>query len=143
MDWPAVERDLNLAVNYRLDVGYQLHERTQPQNYGGARLVQQLERKVIIDNQTSQHYTLVEVYGGDSRGTLYQLTQTLADFGLTIHRARIATEVEQLIDIFYVKTQAGEKLSDPNVIAKVRMTLMHIIGAEEAEPETAGVSCHP
>ena len=143
MDWSAVERDLNLAVNYRLDVGYQLHERTQPQHYGSTRLVQQLERKVIIDNQTSQHYTLVEVYGGDSRGTLYQLTQTLADFGLTIHRARIATEVEQLIDVFYVKTQAGDKLSDPSVIAKVRMTLMHIIGAEEAEPETADLSRHP
>ncbi len=143
MDWLAVERDLNLAVNYRLDVGYQLHERTPPQNYGATRLVQQLERKVIIDNQTSQHYTLIEVYGGDSRSTLYQLTQTLADFGLSIHRARIATEVEQLIDVFYVKTQAGEKLSDPSVIAKVRMTLMHIIGADEAECETAGLTHHP
>jgi len=100
LDWQAVERDLNLAINYRLDIGYQLYQKLQPQTYTPVRQVQQLERKVIIDNQTSQHYTLVDVYGGDSRGTLYQLTQTLADFGLTIHRAMIATEVEQLIDVF-------------------------------------------
>jgi [protein-PII] uridylyltransferase len=143
MDWQAVERDINLAVNYRLDIGYQLYEKLQPQGYGSARQVQQLVRKVIIDNTTSQQYTLVEVYGHDSRGTLYQLTQTLADFGLTIHRARIATEVEQLIDVFYVRTQSGGKLSDPEIMDKVRMTLMHIIGAEEAEPETAGTPRHP
>jgi [protein-PII] uridylyltransferase len=90
--------------------------------------VQQLERKVIIDNQTSHHYTLIEVYGGDSPATLYQLTQTLADFGLSIHRARIATEVEQLIDIFYVRTQAGGKLTDSGRHGQGPMTLMHIIG---------------
>jgi [protein-PII] uridylyltransferase len=143
MDWPAVERDLNLAINYRLDVGYQLHERSQVQQYGSTRLVQQLERKVIIDNLTSQQYTIIEVYGDDSRGALYQLTQTLADFGLSIHRAHIATEVEQLIDIFYVRTQAGDKLTESVAVEKVRMTLMHIIGAEEAEPETAGLPRHP
>lgn len=139
MDWQAVERDFNLAVNYRLDVGYQLHERSQVQQYGPSRPVQQLERKVIVDNQTSQPYTIIEVYGGDNRSALYQLTQTLADFGLSIHRARIATEVEQLIDIFYVKNRAGDKLTEPAAVEKVRMTLMRIIGAEEAEPETAGV----
>jgi len=139
MDWHAMERDLNLAINYRLDVGYQLYQKLQPQTHGPTRQVQQLERKVIIDNQTSQHYTLVEVYGGDSRGTLYQLTQTLADFGLTIHRARIATEVEQLIDIFYVRTQSGDKLTEPSAVEKVHMTLMRIISAEEVELESAAL----
>ncbi len=133
LDWQAVERDLNLAINYRLDIGYQLYQKMQSQPYSPVRQVQQLERKVIIDNQTSQYYTLVEVYGGDSRGTLYQLTQTLADFGLTIHRARIATEVEQLIDIFYVRTQAGTKLTDPEIMDKIHLTLVHIIDEDAAD----------
>ncbi len=139
-DWEKVERDLNLAINYRLDVGYQLHERTQPQSYRSQRQVQQLECKVIIDNDTSQQYTIVEVYGVDNRSALYQLTQTLADFGLAIHRARIATEVEQLIDIFYVRTQNGHKLTDEGTKEKISMTLMRIIGAEEAELEAAASS---
>ncbi len=133
-DWQAVERDLNLAINYRLDIGYHLYQKQQPLPYtSGRKVVQQLERKVIVDNRTSHLYTLVEVYGGDSRGTLYQLTQTLADFGLTIHRARIATEVEQLIDVFYVRTQAGVKLVDPEIMEKVRTTLVHIIDEDAAD----------
>jgi [protein-PII] uridylyltransferase len=99
-----------------------------------------LECKVIIDNEASQQYTIIEVYGGDNRSALYQLTQTLADFGLAIHKARIATEVEQLIDIFYVSTQSGDKLNDAGTKEKISMTLMRIIGAEEAELETAGLS---
>jgi [protein-PII] uridylyltransferase len=133
LDWQAVERDLNLAINYRLDIGYQLYQKSHPHTYGPVRQVQQLERKVVIDNQTSQQYTLIEVYGGDRRDTLYQLTQTLADFGLTIHRARIATEVEQLIDIFYVRTQAGDKLTDPEIMDKVQQTLIHIIDEDAAD----------
>jgi len=137
VDWPAVERDLNLAINYRLDVGFQLNERTRPPWWGGGRPVQQLERKVVIDNQTSHQYTIVEVYGADSRSTLYHLTQTLADFGLAIHRARIATEVEQLIDVFYVRTQAGDKLTDVEAMDKVRLTLMHLIGEDAANEAVA------
>ena len=141
MDWPTVERDLNLAINYRLDVGYQLQLRLDSQSKSN-RPVQQLVRKVIVDNETSATCTIVEVHGGDSRGTLYQLTQTLADFGLSIQRAKIATEVEQLIDVFYVKTTEDGKLTEPAMVEKVRMTLMRIIGAEEAEPETAGLPRH-
>ncbi|MDR2549408.1 MAG: [protein-PII] uridylyltransferase [Desulfobulbus sp.] len=132
MDWPEVERDLNLAVNYRLDVGYQLHARSYLQQYGPNRPVQQLERKVVVDNRTSQPYTIIEVHGSDHRGALYQLTQTLADFGLSIHRARIATEVEQLIDVFYVKTGTGDKLTDGAAIDRVRATLMQVIGEDTA-----------
>ncbi|MGE4560382.1 MAG: [protein-PII] uridylyltransferase [Desulfobulbus sp.] len=139
-DWEKVERDLNQAINYRLDVGYQLYERTDPQSYRVPRQVQQLECKVVIDNDTSQQYTIIEVYGDDNRSALYQLTQTLADFGLAIHRARIATEVEQLIDFFYVSTQSGAKLTDEATKEKISLTLMQIIGAEEADLETAGLS---
>jgi [protein-PII] uridylyltransferase len=142
-DWEQVERDLNLAVNYRLDVGYQLHERSQPQSQRSQRQVQQLQCKVVIDNDTSQHFTIIEVYGGDNRSALYQLTQTLADFGLAIHRARIATEVEQLIDIFYVRTQSGTKLTDAAIQEKISMTLMRIIGGEETETEIADASPQP
>ena len=142
IDWQGVERDLNLAVNYRLDVGYQLQLRLDDQSRANRR-VQQLVRKVLVDNDTSATCTIVEVHGGDSRGTLYQLTQTLADFGLSIQRAKIATEVEQLIDVFYVKTTEDGKLTEPAAVAKVRATLMQIIGAEAAEPEAADVPCHP
>lgn len=128
-NWQQVEQDLNRAIAGDLDVGKLLQQKINPQCLW-LQQVQQLERKVIIDNTTSQQYTIIEVYGGDNRCALYQLTQTIADFGLAIHRARIATEVEQLIDIFYVCTQTGTKLTDESVKETMTHSLMQIINIE-------------
>ncbi len=130
-DWPALENDLNQAVNYRLDVGLKLYNKLHATGTRIRRKVQQLERKVVVDNDSSARFTVIEVYGGDRPGTLYQLTQTLSDFGLSIHRARIATEVEQLIDIFYVTGEEGEKILDQELSEKISQTLLGIIGDEE------------
>ena len=135
-DWQTLEEDLNQAVNYRLDVGLQLHDKSRKRQGMGLkpkRKVQQLDLKVVLDNDASHKFTVIEVHGGDAPGALYQLTQTLSDFGLDIHRARIATEVEQLIDVFYVTMRAGGgKLLDEDLQAKVRQTLLGIIGFDES-----------
>lgn len=130
-DWPGLEDDINLAINYRLDVGRQLLHKVSSAGYRPRRLVQQPQQEVIIDNSASRRFTVIEVYAADRPGTLYYLAQTLADFGLDIHRARIATEVEQLIDIFYVSFRDGRKLDDPARMDKVREALRHVIQKEE------------
>lgn len=130
-NWQALEDDLNKAVNYRFDVGLQLHSKKQGFGLKPRRKVQQLEMKVVLDNTSSRRFTVIEVYGGDTPGALYQLTQTLSDFDLDIHRARIATEVEQLIDVFYVLNRDGSKLVDGQQQEKVRQTLLKIIEFEE------------
>ncbi len=130
-DWNALEQDINLAVNYRLDIGGKLHQKMVSPGLRPKRLVQQLRQEVVIDNTTSQRFTVIEVYAADKVGTLYYLTQTLADFGLDIHRARIATEVEQLIDIFYVLYGDGTKLDDPAQADKVQEALLHLIEVED------------
>lgn len=136
-DWPAVERDFNLAINYRLDLGARLQNKKQPFGMGRPGNVQQLEHKVVIDNDTSQNFTIIEVYGSDTPLALYLLTQILSDFKLTIGRARIATEIEQLIDIFYVTTEDGSKLLDPLVLGKVRAALHDCVGVDEEEVSSA------
>ena len=130
-DWLALERDINRAVNYRLDVGSQLHKKLHSPGCRPKRQIQQLRQEVIIDNTTSQRFTVIEVYAGDRPGTLYNLTQTLADYGLDIHRARIATEVEQLIDIFYVSFRDGTKLEEPARIDKLQEILLQVIEDKE------------
>jgi [protein-PII] uridylyltransferase len=130
-DWTGLEDDINLAINYRLDVGRQLLRKFSANGRGPRRLVQQPQQEVKIDNSASRRFTVIEVYAADRPGTLYYLAQTLADFGLEIHRARIATEVEQLIDIFYVSFRDGRKLDDPARMDKVRDALQHVIQKEE------------
>ncbi len=127
-DWQRLENDLNRAVHYRLDVSYQLHSRLEAR--GQFRRVQHTKNEVLISNEASREYTVIEVYGGDRPGTLYQLTQTLSDFRFNIHRARIATEVEQLIDVFYVTAEDRSKVADSDLLEQVRHALLHVVHEE-------------
>ncbi|MCI5149589.1 MAG: ACT domain-containing protein [Candidatus Electrothrix sp. MAN1_4] len=139
-DWNALEYDLNQAVNYRLDIGRNLYTKLESSPYGQRRQIQQLANKVVVDNATSARHTVIEVYGDDQPGTLYQLTQTLSDFRLNIHRARIATEVEQLIDVFYVSTETQEKIRDKEFLARVQRALLHIIRNDDDDGNAHGSS---
>lgn len=59
----------------------------------------------------STHATIVEVATRDRVGVLYAITQTLADLGLDISLAKVATEGEKVADVFYV-TRGGKRITD-------------------------------
>ncbi len=59
----------------------------------------------------STQATIVEVATRDRVGVLYAITQTLADLGLDISLAKVATEGEKVADVFYV-TRAGKRITD-------------------------------
>ena len=63
----------------------------------------------IHDDSTSA--TILEVATRDRVGVLYAITQTLADLGLDISLAKVATEGEKVADVFYV-TRAGKRITD-------------------------------
>lgn len=59
----------------------------------------------------STQATIVEVATRDRVGVLYAITHTLAELGLDISLAKVATEGEKVNDIFYV-TRRGERITD-------------------------------
>ena len=71
----------------------------------------QVTPRVIIDNNASQHYTVIEVNGKDRTGLLFDLTKALTKMGLLIHSARISTYGLRAVDVFYVETAPGEKIT--------------------------------
>lgn len=132
-DWQAINEDLNRAVNHRLGLGYRLYEKLK-NSYGRRRdLIGSHEYRVEIDNQGSDDYSIIEVHAGDHPGQLYRITQTLADFGINIYKAFIATEVGQLIDVFYILDSNGQKLEKGEFRQEVVKGLMHAIGADEEQ----------
>ncbi len=66
--------------------------------------------KITIDNELSDAYTVIEVKCPDRVGLLYLITRTLSGLGLDIASARIATEIDQAYDTFYVHDRQGQKL---------------------------------
>ena len=85
----------------------------------------QQRSNIVIDNNISDSYTVIEVHSEDRTGQLYYITQALADFGINIYRAFIATEVQQLIDIFYVLDNEGQKITDESFAAEIREGVLY------------------
>jgi [protein-PII] uridylyltransferase len=79
--------------------------------------------KISVDNQISDSRTVVEVKCPDRVGLLYVITRTLSGQGLDIASARIATEIDQAYDTFYVTDRHGRRLEDEPAMARVRESL--------------------
>jgi [protein-PII] uridylyltransferase len=78
-----------------------------------------------IDNGVSRDFTVVEIITEDRPGVLYAITRTLAESGLDIHRSKIATEANRVIDVFYVRDKAtGEKILESERLDGLRAALL-------------------
>ncbi len=130
-DWEALNRDLDLAINHRLGLGHRLYQKLSSMLGRRKELVGRKESRVIIDNETSDTYTVVEVYASDRPGQLYHITQSLADFGINIHKAFIATEVERLIDVFYVLDIQHKKITEPDFKNELTQGLLYSINKSD------------
>jgi [protein-PII] uridylyltransferase len=88
----------------------------------------------------SDDFTVVEVFTEDRIGVLFTITYSLHQLGLSIHVAKISTNVDQVADVFYVTDAAGNKIQDPGQVETVRqylrqtLTPQHEAGERIAEP---------
>jgi [protein-PII] uridylyltransferase len=80
--------------------------------------------KVEVDNTASDFYTIVEIYTHDRPGLLCRVSQIFFELGLNIWSARIATKVDQVVDVFYIQDLSGAKLTDEEVILKLKQELV-------------------
>ncbi len=74
----------------------------------------------------STQATIIEVATRDRVGVLYAITQTLADLGLDISLAKVATEGEKVADVFYV-TRGGKRITDEVQRAVILDRLHHAL----------------
>ncbi len=79
--------------------------------------------KIGLDNRLSDAYTVLEVKSPDRVGLLYLITRTLATLGLDIASARIATEIDQAFDTFYVHDREGRRIESPEGLERIRAAL--------------------
>jgi len=79
--------------------------------------------RVSVDNVASDTHTVIEVKCPDRVGLLYLITRTLSASGLDIASARIATEIDQAYDTFYVSDREGQRVEDPQAMARIREAL--------------------
>jgi [protein-PII] uridylyltransferase len=94
--------------------------------------------QVLIDNNASNRWTVIEVNGRDRPGFLYDVTRALYELNLTIGSAHIATFGERAVDTFYLQDLTGMKLTDKRRLAQIEKALLKRLGASDEKPAAAG-----
>jgi len=81
--------------------------------------------QIAVDSSTSEKYTIIEVFAPDRTGLLSVIAQALFALGLSIQTAKVATHLDQIVDVFHVVDQTGQKIVDPDRIRHLKETLEH------------------
>ncbi|HET7487065.1 MAG TPA: [protein-PII] uridylyltransferase [Acidimicrobiales bacterium] len=111
-DWPAVAADVERALAGRLPIEARLAERARAYaGRGRPAAARQPEPRVLFDDEASAAATVVEVRAPDGIGVLYRITRALADCGLDVRSAKVATLGHEVVDAFYVTDVGGAKLA--------------------------------
>jgi [protein-PII] uridylyltransferase len=79
--------------------------------------------RVEVDNEASDKFTVVEVFAPDRVGLLYDITKELYNQGCQISSAKVDTEVDQIVDVFYVTDIFRYKLEDSDRIDALKEAL--------------------
>ena len=91
--------------------------------------------KIITDNKSHPHYTLIQIETPDRLGLLYDLLSVFGDEGVSITLSRISTENGAAIDTFYVAdSSTREKITETARIAALQKRLQEIaVGARPSD----------
>ncbi len=87
---------------------------------------------VLIDNQASNRFTVIEVNARDGPALLNRLALALFQSKVTIHSAHVATYGERAVDTFYLTDLLGDKISSTQ---RLRSIERRLLGAAANEGE--------
>ena len=93
-----------------------------------------LPTEVQVDNETSDRFTIIDVFADDRQGLLYVITNAVFQLGLSVHAARISTRLDQVVDVFYVTDGNGNKVEDPGRLEKIRTSIKEEVDPVLQEP---------
>jgi [protein-PII] uridylyltransferase len=87
----------------------------------------EIQTRVEFDNVVSDRYTVIDIRAHDRLGLLYVIASVLSGLDIDVTLAKIATEVDQAVDVFYVTEKDGRKVTEPSRMDAIRKALVHAI----------------
>jgi [protein-PII] uridylyltransferase len=126
--WQRVEALLEKTLTGAVDVASLVQQTDKPSLF--KKRAPNVPTAIQIDNKASDDFTIVEVYTQDRIGVLFTITHTLHLLGLSIHVAKISTNVDQVADVFYVADEHGGKIGDPARLEAIRGDLYRVLVGE-------------
>ena len=128
-DWARIDEQVNRALAGRLAVAARLGDRSR--TYRPIHLTARPARPTMtVDNVSSATATVLEVTCPDGVGVLYRITRAFAELDLDIVRAHVQTLGSDVIDAFYVRDPFGAKITDPEHLAEVELSVLRWVAVD-------------
>ena len=121
--WLRVERDLEAVLAGQRDLEAMVAE-AQRSRVAGRKFMRRVATEITVDNRSSEQYTVVDVFTQDRVGLLFAITHTLFRLGMVIHLARISTNADQALDVFYISDANGAKVVELEAMRRLRAALV-------------------
>lgn len=117
--WERAKGHLQAALDGNLDLAKALKERMEEYTTFKVR-PQERPNRIVVDNQSSSFFTIVEVFANDFPGLLFGITDALFGCKLDVWVAIIGTKVDQVVDVFYVRDFDGQKVDAQDQVAAIK-----------------------
>lgn len=88
--------------------------------------------QVQVERETADTFTVIRVEARDHMGMLYKIASVFADFGILIHRAKISTQGDRGIDVFYVSLKE-QHVSFNKLMSRFKASMIETLMVEKLE----------
>ncbi|WP_338447052.1 [protein-PII] uridylyltransferase [Pelagerythrobacter marensis] len=116
-----IEAAIDDALANRIELVPRLAKRPLPRSRAKAFDVRP---RVIVDNQASNRFTVIEVNARDRPALLNRLARALFECQLMVHSAHVTAYGERAADTFYVTDLLGEKINSGERVAAIETALL-------------------
>lgn len=89
--------------------------------------------RVRIDSSSSESRTIIEVFAHDRPGLLYSISRAINRLNLSVDLAKIATHLDQVLDVFYVRELDGSKVTGEERLLEIQNNLKTRLEEFEAQ----------
>jgi [protein-PII] uridylyltransferase len=123
--WAKTKTDFQHALDNLLSLDRLIQEKRDAKMraaYG-----RQVRKKVVVNNEKSDFFTLIEIRSSARLGLLYDLACVIFAMDLDIRTAKVNSDGEKMTGVFYVRDSGGEKIYEPDVIEEAKGRLMGVL----------------
>ena len=129
--WKEIKFNLAKLFSKETNLKKMMRSRTR---YAGEQksLDQAIVPRVQVERETTDTFTIIRVEARDHMGMLYKIASVFADFGILIHRAKISTQGDRGIDVFYVSLK-DQRVPFNKLMSQFKANMIKILMIERLE----------
>ncbi len=125
--WSKMLQDGRQAIEDKLPLDELIRRKAQMDSFQETSYIRHPVKRIRIDNEGSDFFTIIEVGGGIRMGLLYELAKKIFSLGLDIRFAKVNSDKEKMTGVFYVRDASGQKIYEDSGLEKVRQEILGVI----------------